>query len=157
MLDRYFVMPETIDRIRASWIAESVEQYVTWMTERRYSSRTVCRRVPIVIRFGEYAREHGASSLDELPLHVDSFVSQWVGERAAKKSEDRRVSVAKEVRWPIEQMLGIVLSDFDGRGFPAKGHEYRQHRLRAQKADLPTEQAANTGWIGVLGVAASGI
>jgi site-specific recombinase XerD len=116
MLDRYFVMPETVDRIRASWIAEAVEQYVTWMTERRYSSRSVCRRVPIVIRFGEYAREQGASSLDELPLHVDSFVSHWVSERATMKSDDRRASVAREVRWPIEQMLEIVLPCFDGRG-----------------------------------------
>jgi hypothetical protein len=37
MLERYFVKPDTIDRIRASWIGELVEQYVKWLTENHYS------------------------------------------------------------------------------------------------------------------------
>ncbi len=30
MLERYFVKPSTVDRIRASWIAPAIEQYVAW-------------------------------------------------------------------------------------------------------------------------------
>lgn len=69
MLDRFFVMPETVDRIRSSWIGECVERYVAWMTERNFASRTVCRRVPVLIRFGEFARGQGASTVQELPGH----------------------------------------------------------------------------------------
>lgn len=118
MLEHYFVMPGTVDRIRASWIASSVERYVTWMAEQQFSTRTVCRRVPMVVRFGEFAREHGATSLADLPSHVEAFVSRWVDERASRKSEARRRSLVKEVRGPVEQMLGVVLTDFDGRGRP---------------------------------------
>ena len=31
MLEHYFVKPDTIDAIRASWIAEPIEQYVAWL------------------------------------------------------------------------------------------------------------------------------
>lgn len=116
MLERYFLMPETIDRIRSSWIAESIERYVTWMTERRFASRTVCRRVPMLMQFGEFARDKGAAAVDELPAHVDSFVSHWIAKRAQQRSEHRRKMIAKEVRGPIEQMLRVVVSEFEGRG-----------------------------------------
>jgi integrase/recombinase XerD len=39
MLERYFVKPETVDRIRASWIAEAIEAYVLWMAEHGYAAR----------------------------------------------------------------------------------------------------------------------
>lgn len=120
MLNRFFVMPETVDRIRSSWIGEFVEQYVAWMTERNFASRTVCRRVPVLIRFGEFARGQGASTVQELPGHVDSFVARWIAERAVQQSAVRRKMVAKEVRGPIEQMLGIVLANFSGRGRPCQ-------------------------------------
>ena len=120
MLDRFFVMPETVDRIRSSWIGECVERYVAWMTERNFASRTVCRRVPVLIRFGEFARVQGASTVHELPGYVDSFVARWIAERAEQQSDVRRKMVAKEVRGPIEQMLRIILSDFAGRGRPCQ-------------------------------------
>jgi hypothetical protein len=116
MLHRFFVMPKTIDRIRSSWIGESVEGYVAWMSERNFASRTVCRRVPILIRFGQFARDRGASTVEELPQHVDPFVARWVIERAERQSASRRKRVVKEIRGPIEQMLRIVLSDFAGHG-----------------------------------------
>ncbi|GAB4256140.1 MAG: hypothetical protein Kow00129_16770 [Thermoleophilia bacterium] len=55
MLERYFVRPDTIDRIRASWIAEGIERYVAWLTEEAYSPRCVSRRVPLLMKFGEFA------------------------------------------------------------------------------------------------------
>ena len=38
MLERYFIRPDTVDRIRASWIGEPIERYVGWLTEHRYSA-----------------------------------------------------------------------------------------------------------------------
>ena len=29
MLEHYFVRPETVDRIRSSWLGEAIEKYVT--------------------------------------------------------------------------------------------------------------------------------
>ena len=115
MLERYFVMPETVDRIRSYWLGEPIERYVIWMSERGFASRTVCRRVPLLIRFGDFARQRGASALEELPSYVEHFVTDCLAERAVRQSEQRRHSSAKELRGPIEQMLGVVLSDFEAR------------------------------------------
>ena len=61
MIERYYVRPETVDRIRSSWIANAVEQYVSWLTELHYSFRTISRRIPIVVSFGDFAKECGAT------------------------------------------------------------------------------------------------
>src|SRR5437868_15547869 len=67
MLQRYFIRPNTIDRIRASWIGEPIEQYVAWLDERGYAARNVFRRVPILVQFGEFAKSRGANNWNELP------------------------------------------------------------------------------------------
>jgi len=59
MLERYFTRPTTIDRIRASWIGELIERYVTWLTEQGYAPRNLFIRVPILMLFGEFARRWG--------------------------------------------------------------------------------------------------
>ena len=81
MLERYFIRPDTVDRIRASWIGEPIERYVGWLTEHRYSTRNVFRRVPILVRFGTFAAGRGATRWDELPAYVDAFVADWVQAR----------------------------------------------------------------------------
>jgi len=78
MLERYFIRPDTIDRIHASWIAEPIERYVEWLTGRGYACRNIFHRVPILRHFGEFARARGATAWDQLPGHVGAFVDRWV-------------------------------------------------------------------------------
>ena len=59
VLNRYFIRPTTVDRIRASWIGEAIERYVVWLTEQKYAARNVAFRVPVLVRFGEFAQEVG--------------------------------------------------------------------------------------------------
>jgi site-specific recombinase XerD len=119
MLEKYFVRPETLDRIGASWIGGEVERYVAWLDEQGYSSRSVLRRVPLVLAFGEFARAGGAVGVEDLPVHVEEFVAERVARypcaRRCGESETRR-QVAKEVRGPIEQMLRLAVPGFVGRG-----------------------------------------
>lgn len=109
MLERYYLRPETLDRIHASWIATPIERYVAWLTEEHYAARNVFRRVPILRQFGEFARAQGATTWDHLPQHVDAFVGHWVrtrgreGERAAARQ--KRIH---ETRNPIAQMLRLL-------------------------------------------------
>ena len=63
MLNRYFIRPTTVDRIRASWIGDAIERYVVWLSEQNYASRNVFVRVPILLRFGEFAQGAGARQL----------------------------------------------------------------------------------------------
>jgi len=115
MLERYFIRPDTIDRIRASWIGEPIERYVAGLTERGYAARNVFRRVPILMRFGEFACEQGAQRWEDLPGHVQSFIERWLQQRGGPRvSEQRRQTIVKEVRTPIEQMLRLVVPGFIG-------------------------------------------
>ena len=117
MLEQYFIRPDTVDRIRSSWIGEAVERYVSWLTERRYAVRSVVRRVPIVVRFGDFAREHGASRWQDLPGHVEAFINWWLRQRSRERTPRAiRKKLAEEVRNPIQQMLRLVVPGFVGLG-----------------------------------------
>jgi hypothetical protein len=117
MLERYFVKPQTIDRIRALWIGPQIEQYVAWLADQGYGSRCVWRRVPLLAAFGEFARLNGARSLADLPGHVDAFVDKRASESRRAR---RRVgpTFAKDMRGPVEQLLELVVPGFEGTGRP---------------------------------------
>jgi len=117
MLEKYYLKPQTIDRIRANWLAEPIERYVTWLNERGYAARNVFSRVPLLLRFGSYAQSRGAKSLSDLPQYVRGFVEEWVRDRGANcRTERARHSVASAARNPVEQMLRLLLPDFAGTG-----------------------------------------
>jgi integrase/recombinase XerD len=71
LLKRYFIRPTTVDRIRASWLGEAIEGYVVWLTEQKYAARNMAFRVPVLVRFGEFAQRSGANKLEELPAHIE--------------------------------------------------------------------------------------
>ena len=117
MLHTYYSKPQTIDRIRAHWLGEPAERYVTWMHDRGYAARNVFRRVPILLRFGTYAKSHGAQAWSDLPPHIPGFVNEWVCQRGKNyRTERARKSVVNSVRGPIEQMLRLVLPEFTQTG-----------------------------------------
>ena len=80
MLERYFVKPATIDRIRGSWLAPEVERYVEWMASQGYALRNFYRRVPILCRFAEFAKLHGATDAKSAAAHVEGFASHLAGQ-----------------------------------------------------------------------------
>ena len=109
MLNRYFIRPVTVDRIHASWIGEAIENYVVWLNEQKYAARNVAFRVPVLVRFGEFARGSGANTLDELPAHIEPFIEDWLSRRKQGYSEIQRSIAARELRNPIRQLLRLVL------------------------------------------------
>ena len=114
MLENYYVRPVTVDRIRNSWIAPAIEQYVGWLAQQRYTPRSVLHRVPVLVSFGEFAKAHGASELGHLPAHVEPFVEVWVRERAGGRSSARRKKAGQEVRNPVRQMLRLAVPGYVG-------------------------------------------
>jgi len=111
MLEKYFVRPGTVDRVRASWIGAEIERYVASLDERGYSWKSVVRRVPLLVEFGEFARARGAGAVADLPVHVDAFVAER--QRRTRRRDERFVT---EVRGPVEQMLRLAVPGFVGRG-----------------------------------------
>lgn len=121
MLDQFYVRPETVDRIRDSWLGEPIEEYVVWLNARGYASRTVLRRIPMLVQFGQFSQDRGATAWDGLPANVEPFVSDWVRRRAPRKaSAARRKEIAKGVRGPVEQMLRLTVPGYVGSGRPHK-------------------------------------
>lgn len=117
MLEKYYVQPRTVDRIRAHWIGPEIERYVGWLTEQGYSERTVLRRVPLLVRFADFARARGAAAVEDLPGHVDAFVAEWVRrQRPLRSGESSGPQLAREARGPIEGMLAAAVPGFEGRG-----------------------------------------
>ena len=109
MLESYFIRPETVDRIRESWIGSLIEGYVRWLTEHNYAARNVLRRVPILVRFGAFAAGQGANRWDELPAHVEAFIAVWLQSRNGYPSPATRRKAGSDVRNAIEQMLRLAL------------------------------------------------
>jgi integrase/recombinase XerD len=125
MLETYFAKPETVERIRASWIGSEVEQYVGWMADHGYDVRSIWRRVPRAVAFGEFARERGARDVADLPAHVDAYVAERISSHQGhRKNGTTAQQVAKEVRGPIEQMLRLVITGFEGAGRRHQHHPF---------------------------------
>lgn len=115
MLERYFVRPDTSDRIRNSWLGPAIEQYVARLTEQGYSARSIHRRVPILMQFAEFGSKRGATSCEDLVPHVSDFIERWIQERGSTPiSAKRRKEIAKEIRVPIEQFLRVEVKGFIG-------------------------------------------
>jgi site-specific recombinase XerD len=113
MLEHYFFKMDTVDNIRASWLGEPIERYVTWLAEQDYSFRTITRRVPILKQFGEFAQLRGVLNWDELPAHVEPFVAHWV-KLHAKNAQQAKLWVANNAQTPVDQLLSLILADHPG-------------------------------------------
>ena len=78
MLERYYVKPSTVDRIRNSWLGSQIENYVGWMEANGYSSRTVFRRLPRLFCFADFAQKRGCTNVASSVALVEEFVSEWL-------------------------------------------------------------------------------
>jgi site-specific recombinase XerD len=110
MLDQYFTRPETVDRIRSSWLGEAIARYVAWLSEHAYKPACVQHRVPLLMRFAEFARQRGADRVELLTGQLDAFVRAQLRHRARPcRSRAARHTYCYDLRKPIEQFLQVVL------------------------------------------------
>jgi len=115
MLEDYFVRPETVDRIRWSWIGPAIQQYLTRLEEQGYTRGHLAQRVPILVRFGAFAQTEGAKTYADLPIYVDPFAESWVKRPSRRRSvTPPRRSPVDAVKSRIEAMLRVVVPDFVG-------------------------------------------
>ena len=115
MLERYFVRPQTVDRIHSSWLGPAIEEYAAWLLERGHAARNLGHRVPILTHFGAFAQTRGATRYEDLPPHVEPFVEDWVTRFSYRRAPGpARPRLTWEIRRPIEQMLRLVVPGFVG-------------------------------------------
>ena len=53
MLERFFLKPQTVDRIMGCWLGQNIELYAAALYETGYSARSILRRVPILVQFAD--------------------------------------------------------------------------------------------------------
>ena len=72
-------------------------------------------RVQILVCFGEFARRHGATALDQLPEHLESFVEHWGGQHRGKEHREGHRAFSKFVRRHVHQMLTLLVPKYGRR------------------------------------------
>jgi site-specific recombinase XerD len=123
MLEHYFLKPDTVDRIRSCWLGESIERYVTRLTENGYAASNIHSRVPILRQFAEFTWREGVRAWEELPEHIEPFVAQWLAKRDRGGSANRTRQFGNEVRGPVEQLVSQLVPSFVARGRPRFTHD----------------------------------
>ncbi len=62
-----------------------------------------------------FAQARGATRYEDLPAHVDSFVSDWIARPDHRRAPGApRPRLTQEIRWPIQQMLRLVVPGYVG-------------------------------------------
>lgn len=112
MLEKYFVKPTTVDRIKQSWIIESIEKYLEWTEKEGHSSQTIHRHIPLLVSFGEYAKSKGACSLAGLSPHISDFAAYRESQWKIARTDKTRQKTLNDTRAVISQMLSIVAPGF---------------------------------------------
>lgn len=129
MLEHYFVRPETVDRIRGSWLGPNIERYLTALKNQGYSSRSIYRRTPLLVRFSAFSYDRGVRSLDQLESLAEAFAADWLAGRDASRSEDLTRRDRNWVRGIIDHFLSTAVLDKD----------YRKRRLPAERAPFEAQ------------------
>lgn len=115
MLEEYYIKPTTVDRIRQCWLIDTIEKYMQWLIDNQYTTSSINRRIPLLVRFSDYAWVHGARTNEELPTHIEPFVNECVSARRlrGKSKEARRVAYSA-IRTPIKQFLRLAVAEYTG-------------------------------------------
>ena len=113
MLQRFFLKPQTVDRIMGCWLGSRIELYVTALCEQGYSARSVIRRVPILTEFGEFTAARHAASVDRAEMLLDAFVVDWLSARRLDRPADARRRDRNFVRCTVRHFFSLVVWGYD--------------------------------------------
>ena len=115
MLEDYFSKPTTLDRIRQSWIAPLIEKHLAWMETQGHSKQTIHRRIPLLVQFGEFAKDRGATAVPQLKEHASDFVTYFEERSRCCRPANRQKVFKREVHGCISQFLCFDDPGYDGR------------------------------------------
>ena len=116
MLEQYFFKPDTVDQIRECWLGEGIERYVVSRSTQGYSLFHIRSSVPVLRRFAQFVWDRGGRTFEELPNHVEPFVTDCIAGRTSGCSSDRLRKFGNEIRGPVEQLVTLLAPSFVGRG-----------------------------------------
>lgn len=155
MLERFFVKPQTVDRIMDCWLGPQIDEYVTALCDRGYAPRSIYRRVPVLTKFAAFTAAHNVDQIKRTEVLIEPFIDDWLftrrGDRSAEACRRDRNFVGGVVRhffsqvvsksdntshrtaWPIPfatQVSGFFDYLREERGLRASSIHHYRHYLR---------------------------
>ena len=106
MLEKHFVDPGPVERVRACWLAPVIESYVNHLEDLGYATTSIRRRVPVLCDFADFAGQRGATDAAAALTQVDDFVARRVARRDG--SEAGAARYAGSLRTPVNQALRLA-------------------------------------------------
>ena len=85
MLERYYIRPVTVDRVRTSWIAPAIEQYVGWLAA---VFERLCGDAFSLVAFGDFAKRVALPRSPSWRARRP-FVQAWIARHARRKRAAR--------------------------------------------------------------------
>jgi integrase/recombinase XerD len=115
MLERFFLRPQTVDRIMGCWLGTQIERYVTVLCEQGYSARTIFRRIPILVEFADFTEARGAGQIELAADLVEEFVTDWVSARRSDHPANARRRDRNLARGTVRQFFSLAVSQSEYR------------------------------------------
>jgi integrase/recombinase XerD len=109
MLERFFLKPQTVDRILGGWLGPQIERYVTVLWEQGYSPRSIVRRVPILTEFADFAEARNISQVEQAEPLVDAFAAAWVSARRTDRPADARRRDRNFARGTVRHFFSLAI------------------------------------------------
>lgn len=110
MLERFFVKPQTVDRIKDCRLGPQIELYVTALCEQGYAARTIYRRVPILTAFADFIAIRNIEQIEQAEALIDAFVADWLSARRASRSADACRRDRNLARVTVRHFFSLAIS-----------------------------------------------
>jgi site-specific recombinase XerD len=109
MLERFFIKPQTVDRIMDCWLGPQIEQYVTALVDRAYAPRSIHRRVPLLMKFAVFTAAHNVERIEQAERLVEPFIIDWLSARHPDRSADAQRRDRNFIAGVIAHFFGLVV------------------------------------------------
>ena len=88
------------------------------MVEQKYNDKSVFRRIPLLVSFGDFARAHGAENVEALPRYIEPFIEARRAERVhGKKYAERLKQISKDILQVQQGSLYPALHRLEAKGW----------------------------------------
>ena len=74
MFESIYKCPKKLSIIKNCWLYDSIADYLTKRASQMYAKMTLFNEARMLLRFAEFARNHGCDNIKELPNYIKLFI-----------------------------------------------------------------------------------
>ena len=120
MLERFFLKPQTVDRIMGCWLGQNIELYAAALCETGYSARSILRRVPILVQFAGFTDARQIQDLAQAENVIEPFVDHWLSSHCVGAPTTLQRRERSLARCTVRHFYSLIVwkSDYQKRKAP---------------------------------------